>query len=509
VGILEAIANRVSSRPSLLRGSAAVLSPALDKVGSYQALANFHRAARTRSAYRDFLERHGVRPDSVKTVEDFLARVPVMDKESYLRRYDLRALTGEDGLAKAYCIQRSSGFSGKPTYWPRLGHEASTAVSRFQLIWDLYINPGDCPTLMVVTFSLGSWQSGTELFRLGTELVVHRRRHLTVIAPGENLPETLEILCTLGPHFGQWFIVGNPPFLKRMFEEGQGVDWRGRRVIVGTGAEATTEAWREWVCARLGVDPDREPIRVINCYGSSDFGLDTATETPLSVAIKRRALRDPNLAEELFGRTGNLPNLYQYDPIRTYFEEIDGELVVTMWSAVPLIRYNIHDAGRVLSYQRVMDALKVHGCGDLADQVRRLGYHIIKAPFLWTDGRSDGTVSIGGANVFPGNIETAILETPGLAEAVQHFQLAVEEDDNCNKQLVVYVGLRCGTAEPDRQFLIGAAEEAILRTLLRDNREYEVTYLGNPTVRPRVVVVPAEAILDRGTIKRRFIRKGE
>lgn len=31
-----------------------------------------------------------------------------MDKESYLRRYDLKALTGADDLAKAYCIQRSS-----------------------------------------------------------------------------------------------------------------------------------------------------------------------------------------------------------------------------------------------------------------------------------------------------------------------------------------------------------------------------------------------------------------
>lgn len=298
------------------------------------------------------------------------------------------------------------------------------------MIWDLYIDPSDRPTLMLVTFSLGSWQSGTELFRLGTELAVHRRHHLTVITPGENLPETLEILRALGPHFDQWFIVGNPPFLKRMFEEGPDIDWTGRHVIIGTGAEATTEACCEWVCARLGVDPDREPIRVVNCYGSSDFGLDTATETLLSVAIKRRALRDPSLAETLF-----------------------------------------------------------------------------KAPFLWTDGRSDGTVSIGGANVFPGNIETAILENPELAAAVQHFQLAVEEDENCNKELVVYIGLHSGIDESARQAITRIAEEAILNGLLRDNREYEVTYLGNPTVRLRVVAVPAEETLDRATIKRRYIRK--
>lgn len=478
----------------------------LERWGTAHALASFRRACGVVPAYRDFIAGCGVSCNAIKTIADFQRRAPITDKQSYIMRYDLAKLAISGDLNKVYCIQRSSGFSGKPSYWPRLANDGYEAVSQFRLMWDLYYNPRNRPTLFIVTFSMGSWTSGTDLFRFVTEIAVHGKKRVSVITPGENLPETLEIIRNLGSYYEQVLIFGNPPFVKRLLDEGKDVDWLRSKVIIGTGAEATTEAWREWVAGQLGVDVDREPLRVFNGYGSADFGLNTASETPLSVMIKRQAMRDSGLAKVLFGRSGNLPNLYQYDPTRTYFEEVDGELVVTVWSGVPLIRYNIHDVGRVLSYRSVAAELEVRGY-DLPRQVRKMGYAVLKAPFLWVDGRSDGTVSIGGANVYPGNVETALLEDRLLARAVEHFQLAVKHEGSLDARLTVYLGIR------EFQSLDGSeatelhrrAAEAILRVLLRDNSEYEVTFRNNPSVRPSVVLLDVESLLDRTSIKRSYI----
>lgn len=336
---------------------------------------------------------------------------------------------------------------------------------------------------MVITFSMGTWVSGLDLYHLATELAIRLRRHAAVVAPGENLPEALEVLQRLGPHYPRVFVVGNAPFLRQLLEAG--LDWPALRVTIGTGAEATAEAWREWACRRIGADPDREPMRVFNVYGALDFGLDTATETPLTIAIKRRAIRDP---------AQPVPVRPQPDLLRGRGREVGRHLLVgrppgTLPRTRPGTGADLRRDGRGPAAARVRPV-----CGAAA---RRLSH--AAGPL---DGRSDGTVSIGGANIYPGNVETAVLEDETLSRAVEHFQLAVEEDVDLRPHLKVYIGVREGYPPAET----GArAAEAIHAVLMRENTEYAATYLGNPSVRSEVVALPADSLAEAG-IKRHHVR---
>ncbi|HYF94046.1 MAG TPA: hypothetical protein VD969_17665 [Symbiobacteriaceae bacterium] len=497
MAILERLSRSLQDR-GIVNARTVRLIPAgiLRQLGTANALTTFRRAAAEVPAYSAFLAEHGVEPAAVQSIEDF-KRLPLTDKAGYIRRYPTNQLSGKDGLHGAWVLQRSSGFSGQPTYWPRLHSDGVGNVCHAKLLWDLCVNPENLPTLWVITFSLCSWTGGTDLFHVGAALALEKKRNITVIAPGENLPEAVEVIRSLGPRYKRVFVMGNPPFLRRLLEAD--LDWPALHLQIATGAEPTTEAWRDWVAGRIGADPEREPMRIFNAYGASEFGPDSAVESPLTILLKRRAMKDPALARAIFGCEGLLPNLYQFDPSHTYLEEVGGEIVVTIWSGVPLIRYNIHDRGGVIDYDRMAGLLAEHGC-DLLESLRRQGHGIIRLPFLWVGGRTDGTVSIGGANVYPGNIETAVFEDDRLSRAVEHFQLSVTIDGDAESRLTVYLGLRDG-AEIAPEY----AEEAILKVLLRDSSEYAATYWGNEKARPRVVIERAESLLD-GSLKRRYIR---
>ena len=62
-----------------------------EKMGEKSVLALFEYAYKTVPAYKKFLKEHGVDGSKIKTIEDFEI-LPVMDKQSYLRKYEYRDL---------------------------------------------------------------------------------------------------------------------------------------------------------------------------------------------------------------------------------------------------------------------------------------------------------------------------------------------------------------------------------------------------------------------------------
>jgi phenylacetate-CoA ligase len=53
----------------------------------------------------------------------------------------------------------------------------------------------------------------------------------------------------------------------------------------------------------------------------------------------------------------------------------------------------------------------------------------IPLPFLWIHGRSDATVSVMGANIYPEDIETILYGDPELARGVNSFLLSLRTDE--------------------------------------------------------------------------------
>ncbi len=278
----------------------------IEKVGNVYACLLYWKTIRSVPAYRRTLQENLGYIPFLLTTRNY-SKLPTLDKTNYLNANPLDALTSRR-LTSAYSIQRSSGFSGKPTYWLKTVSEARNSTFNFHLVWDQYLDPENEPALVIVGFSLGTWTSGTDLLRLSTELALNTRCKITSISPGEEVDETLEIIRSFAEHFRRLVIFGNPVYIKSLIDIGRDIKWNSLQVVFVTGGEPTTEAWREYIAQRLGVDVDREPTRIINAYGASDFGATTATETPLSIKIKRLAMKDPKLAAAIFGREGNLPN---------------------------------------------------------------------------------------------------------------------------------------------------------------------------------------------------------
>ena len=431
----------------------------------------FHRVAATVPAYGKFLRDHDIDPAAITTMADFHT-LPMIDKDSYHRRYPLPELCRDGKLDGCDMIAVSSGSSGQPTVWPRSLVDELAIARRFEQVFRAF-NTHNLSTLAVVCFPLGTWVGG--LFTLAcTRHLAAKGYPLTVVAPGNNKAEILRVLPELADHFDQVVLLGYPPFVKDVVDTGvaAGFDWSRHKVKMVLAGEVFSEEWRDLVGERLGMaDPVTDSASL---YGTADAGV-LGNETPLSVSIRRFLAGRPDLARELFGDS-RLPTLVQYDPASRFFEEHEGTLLFSGDNGVPLIRYHIADNGGVLSNAELLDFCSRNGFtppdGD-------------DLPFVYVFGRSLFTVSYFGANIYPENV-TVGLEQPGISGWVTgKFVLETVSDSDEDVRLRVTVELAPGRS--------GSVEEvavAIRDQVVRLNSEF-AHYVPVERQLPEVVLKPA------------------
>ncbi|MCS7479035.1 phenylacetate--CoA ligase family protein [Umezawaea endophytica] len=432
----------------------------------------FRRVAATVPAYRKFLAEHDVDPASVVTMDDFRA-LPMIDKESYHRRYPLPELCRDGRLDGCDVIAVSSGSSGRPTVWPRSLVDELAIARRFEQVFRDGFQAHERSTLAVVCFPLGTWVGG--LFTLAcTRHLAAKGYPITVVAPGNNKAEILRVLPELADHFDQVVLLGYPPFVKDVVDTGvaAGFDWSRHAVKLVLAGEVFSEEWRDLVGRRAGMaDPVRDSASL---YGTADAGV-LGNETPLSVSIRRFLASRPDLARELFGDS-RLPTLVQYDPASRFFEVDGGTLLFSGDNGVPLIRYHIADDGGVLTSAEMLDFCARNGFTPEADN---------DLPFVFVFGRSLFTVSFFGANVYPENV-TVGLEQPGISDWVTgKFVLETVADSDENTRLRITVELA-----PDRTGDPAVVADSVRRQLVRLNSEF-AHYVPAERQTPEVVLKPA------------------
>jgi phenylacetate-CoA ligase len=437
---------------------------ALDPLGRAAELAR--RAAARVPAYRELLARAGIDPSRIRTPEDF-GRLPLVDKDGYLRRHSLPDLCWDGRLGGSETIAVSSGSTGVPFYFPRGALHEIEVAWRFEQVFRDAFHAGRRTTLAVVCFPLGTWVGG--MFTAACcRLLVSKGYPLLVVTPGNQTPEILRVVADLGPLHEQVVLLGYPPFLKDAIDAGraQGLEWDRFRVRLVMAGEVVSEAWRDIVAERTGgrnVLTDSAAL-----YGTADAGV-LGSETPLTIRIRRFAAERAEVAEALFGER-RLPTLVQYDPISRYFEQIGGRLVFTgEGGAIPLVRYAIGDTGGVVPYQNMLDRLSSWGFDPRADVIRA-GAPVRELPFVYLFGRSHHAVSFYGANVFVEMVRLG-LERPEVRGLVSgKFVMEVAEDAAGDKALVVDVELARGV-EPGAVDVAGVAA-AIREEIARASGEF-------------------------------------
>ena len=80
------------------------------------ALKVFHDAAKTVTAYKDFLKKHKIDPAKIRNFTDF-EQVPLTSKDNYLREYPLESLCRGGTLAAPLVFTSTSGSTGQPFYF--------------------------------------------------------------------------------------------------------------------------------------------------------------------------------------------------------------------------------------------------------------------------------------------------------------------------------------------------------------------------------------------------------
>ncbi len=437
---------------------------------SKRSLRLFAKAAKDLPAYKAFLHAHDLNPKQIKKPTD-LSRVPITSKKTYLLKNHFRDLVWGEDLKHPLIFCSTSGSTGDPYYFPRnerLGRQYSFLIEDYMK----YSSYGKGSTLVLVAFGMGVWIGGIITLRAFEIAAERMKGPISILPVGNNKAEVFKALRKLAPNFDQTIIVGYPPFVKDLVDEahGEGINLRQNHIRFLFAAESFTETFRDYICSAVGI---KDPLRdTLNIYGTADIGA-MAFETPLSILTRRLVIRSsPDLRKDLFRQVEKTPTLAQYNPDFIEFEEVNGEVILTGNSALPLVRYAVGDHGGVFSYAELREHMRKYNV-DLDQEIKKAGIERIvnkKWPFVFVYERADFSVKLNAVIIYPEFLKEALLNSKLTSFFTGRFTAANKVDAHHNQFLQVNIELKKGV-EPSRG-TERRALEIIHATLLEKSSEF-------------------------------------
>jgi phenylacetate-CoA ligase len=422
-----------------------------ERDGQRHALRLFHRAARRVPAYRDFLCRHGVRPEQVQSYEAF-QELPTTDKGNYISAYPLEELTWDGQLARAELLHTSSGTTGQSHFWPVCARDLARMASVYEQIFRECFKVGDRSTLLVVCFGMGMWVAGTTTLA-AAQLVSRRGYDLTAVTPGYDREAALKALTALAPRYRQTVLAGIPSLVKDLADTWAARGLSGRHALKFLLAgEGFTESWRDHVLARAGSDNALHDA--VSILGSADAGV-LAFETPATTRLRRWCSNDREVRVALFG-ADRLPMLFHYLPTLRFFEEQGGELLVTADRALPLVRYNTRDQGGALTPAEVRE---------------RSGEELDRLPSVYVFGRGKFTAKLYGANVYAENVQEVLIDPAVAPHLTGRFMLDTRHDERQDPYL--YIDVELAEHDSPDEGLVRRLAKLFVEKVRRVNSEYD------------------------------------
>jgi phenylacetate-CoA ligase len=329
--------------------------------------------------HRERLAAAGVTADAIRTLDD-LRRLPFTTKADFRDTYPFGLLAVP--MDQVVRIHASSGTTGKPTV---------VAYTRGDLdVWTEVmgrtlraggVRPGD---VVQNAYGYGLFTGGLG-FHYGAESV-----GAAVIPMSGGFTERQLVSLQ---DLGTTVLCCTPSYALHLAEaiEEAGIRQADLRLRVGFfGAEPWTEAMRDAIQTHLR-------LIALNIYGLSEV-------TGPGVAVECPERRGMHVAEDHF-----LPEVVDPDTLEPVPAGTTGELVFTTLSkqGMPLIRYRTRD----------LTTLDPAPC-PCGRTLVRLGRIV---------GRSDDMLIIRGVNVYPSQVEHALLQIPELAP---HYLLVVRREHN-------------------------------------------------------------------------------
>ncbi len=457
-------------------------APVLTSVQRKKALAVARKAAREVPAYREFLKTHGWAPKDVEKISwPQWGQLPVTDKDTYIRKYPIEQRCLNGNLPMRGKIDESGGASGQPTEWVHSLEEEGPLLETIGLYRKIWW-PDAREIILVNAFSCGPWSGGVTLTLL-------LRNDMLVKTVGTDIEGVLQTLRSFGPKY-QYIISGYPLFLSEILK--RDFPWNDYRVDLITGGDAHSIGWQQQVEKQING-------RVVSAYGASDINVGLGVQTPLTHAIRSALLHEEKLRHRL-SWYGEVPMIFQFNPLNIFVEQNERELVMTYltpFKAHPIVRYNLHDEGRVFTYRELRALITSHApaLSTLFEQSH------LRLPFLIVEGRSDGAISFDGANVQPSQIEDILSGVP----EVNRFKMLRRENP---PHFVVLVEVE-GVSSVDES-LRGRLSQTLKKELARRNRDFAESLEANPALEPHVILLRSQhPIFGMDERKYRWVVKEE
>ena len=315
--------------------------------------------------FRSRMDELNLKPEDIKTLED-IAKLP------FMKKIDLRD-TYPFGLcavpqSEIVRLHASSGTTGKPIV---VAYTKEDIEVWNEVMYRSLAGAGLCKDdIIQVSYGYGLFTGG-----LGAHYGAEKLGATVVPASGGNTQRQVMLIRD----FGVTAMMCTPSYFLHVIEaaERQGIDLRQLPIKAGIfGAEPWTKGMRERIEEGAGIE-------AFDIYGLSEI-------IGPGVAMECHQHDGMHIYEDYF-----YPEIIDPDTGEVLPDGEVGELVLTTLSkyAMPMIRYRTRDLTRIIS-----EPCK---CGRTIRRIDRIS------------SRSDDMFIIRGVNVFPSQIESALLAVEG------------------------------------------------------------------------------------------------
>ena len=347
--------------------------------------ATVRRAFDNVALLRERMTAHGVRPDDIRSLED-ITRLPFTVKGDLRDTYPYGLCACP--LSDIVRLHASSGTTGKPIVVAYTSEDLNVWTSVMARALASYgITRTD---IFQNAHGYGLFTGG-----LGFHYGVEALGATVIPISGGNTDRQVMIMKDLKVTA----ICATPSYFVHMLERASemGIDVRELPLRAGGfGGEPWTESMRRHMEAASG-------IKAYDCYGLSEI-------TGPGVAAECWFQGGPHVFEDHF-----YPEVVDPETGLPVPDGVEGELVVTTLSkqAMPMIRYRTRDITALV--------WEPCPCGRTLRRIRKIGR------------RSDDMLIIRGVNVFPSQVESALLAVEGT---LPHYQIVLTRDKGLDQMEV-------------------------------------------------------------------------
>ncbi len=321
----------------------------------------FRSAAEQMPWYRLLLNESGVDVRQIVDVASFSRLCPLLTKQNTFDRFPLDLLAATTKPAQIASVLTSSGHGGQFSFGLSNRSQEAGSAAFLDEAFDAAFNIKSRSTLAINCLPMG--------VRFTSEC-------MTVATVSVREDMAVALVNAFGSQYDQILLAADPLFMKRLMDYAaeRGMAWSRHRVHVVLGEEIFGEDFRGYIASLLGLDVDQpERGRILSSFGVGELGLHLCYETPATMALRRAAWKNPDLARDLLGvlHAGEaLPTVLAFSSSRTYMEILEpdcagyGRLTISMLDTglpIPLLRYQSGDVARLLDASTVAGILHRHG----------------------------------------------------------------------------------------------------------------------------------------------------